>query len=417
MAGNLAVAPDPAPFRACTVSRDVQQFDLLIDDMETVFGEDWGDLSFAEARAFLGQPDAADLRILALAIDTADTSELPFIELLVAEAHDRGIKVLVVAEDIKPVDLHRILRKGASEFLPYPLPENALREAVARLEAPEPAVAPPVEQARLAAPARMAGGNRNGVILPVQGLAGGVGASTFAVNLANELSLLSKGDDGSVCLLDLDLQTGSSATYLDLVQREAVFELLSDTETMDDESFRQALVPHDDRLWTLTAPAEILPLDIIGPEDVDRLIDAATAQFDYVVIDMPRTVVHWTETVLNRAHVFFSLLEIDMRSAQNALRLLRALKAEDLPVEKLRFILNRAPKFTDLAGKSRVKQLAQSLDISLEVQLPDGGRPVSEACDRGVPLAEAARKNPLRREIAKLAASAHELNREASKVG
>ncbi|NBB97697.1 MAG: pilus assembly protein CpaE, partial [Alphaproteobacteria bacterium] len=37
--------------RACTISRDVQNFDLLIEDMETEFGEDWGDLTFAEAHA------------------------------------------------------------------------------------------------------------------------------------------------------------------------------------------------------------------------------------------------------------------------------------------------------------------------------------------------------------------------------
>jgi len=133
-----------------------------------------------------------------------------------------------------------------------------------------------------------------------------------------------------------------------------------------------------------------------------------------VIVDMPSTVVMWTETVLSKAHVYFALMELDMRSAQNALRLIRALKAEDLPVEKLRFVLNRAPKFTDLSGKSRMKRLAESLDISFEVQLPDGGRPVTEANDQGTPLAETAKKNPLRREIQKLAASAHELSRSAA---
>ena len=89
----------------------------------------------------------------------------------------------------------------------------------------------------------------------------------------------------------------------------------------------------------------------------------ARANFDYVVIDMPSTVVQWTETVLNAAHVYFAPLELDMRSAQNTLRMIRALKAEDLPYDKLRYVLNRAPKFTDLSGKSRVKRLAESLDI------------------------------------------------------
>ena len=87
-----------------------------------------------------------------------------------------------------------------------------------------------------------------------------------------------------------------------------------------------------------------------------------------VVIDMPKTIVAWTETVLTRAHVYFALIELDLRSAQNVLRLVRALKAEALPHEKLRFVLNRAPRFTDLAAKSRVKRMAESLDIAIEVQ-------------------------------------------------
>ena len=128
---------------------------------------------------------------------------------------------------------------------------------------------------------------------------------------------------------------------------------------------------------------------------------------------MPKTVVQWTETVLHHAHVYFALLELDMRSAQNALRLLRALKAEELPFEKLRFALNRAPKFTDLSGKSRAKRLAESLDIDIELMLPDGGKQVTQANDHGVPLAETAAKNPLRKEIQKLARNLYELNKAA----
>ena len=148
-----------------------------------------------------------------------------------------------------------------------------------------------------------------------------------------------------------------------------------------------------------------------------QLIDMAQANFDFVVIDMPKTVVAWTETVLNAAHVYFALLELDLRSAQNVLRMLRALKAEGLPHEKLRYVLNRAPKFTDLSAKSRVKRMAESLDISLEVQLPDGGTQVTQANDHGLPLQENAGKNPLRKEIAKLAKSLIDINKSDAAAG
>ena len=61
MTMTAVLQPEPAPIAACTVSRDVQNFDLLIEDMETELGESWGDLGFAEALAFLEQEEAEDL--------------------------------------------------------------------------------------------------------------------------------------------------------------------------------------------------------------------------------------------------------------------------------------------------------------------------------------------------------------------
>ena len=262
-------------------------------------------------------------------------------------------------------------------------------------------------------PAFKAKGDRDGVLLPVHGLAGGVGASTFAANLAWELANADRNNPPRVCLIDLDLQFGSISTYLDLPRREAVFELLQDTEHADSDSFLQAMLTFNDRLHVFTAPADMLPLDLIGPDDVTRILGMAQANFDFVVVDMPKTIVAWTETVLSRAHVYFALMELDLRSAQNVLRLVRALKAESLPYERLRYVLNLAPRFTDLGAKSRVKRMAESLDITIEVQLPDGGSQVTQANDHGLPISETAGKNPLRKEIAKLAKSLFDVNRAA----
>ncbi|NEX47132.1 AAA family ATPase [Pseudotabrizicola algicola] len=415
MTSVATLQPDPAPIKACTISRDVQNFELLIDDMENALGESWGDLSFDDALVFMAQPEAAALEFVAIAVDAEDEADIARIAEIVRAAKASGIKVVLIAHHLSPIVLHQLLRLGADDFVPYPLPEGALDEAIERLRAPAPAPVvmqqPQIPEEATATPAFKAKGDREGVVLPVHGLAGGTGASTFAVNLAWELATISKTDAPRVCLLDLDFQYGSAATYLDLPRKEIVFEVLSETATIDSDSFLQAMLTFNDRLHVFTAPADMLPLDILGPEDIGRIIDMAAANFDYVIIDMPKTIVAWTEAVLTRAHVYFALLELDLRSAQNILRLIRALKAEALPHEKLRYVLNRAPKFTDLSGKSRVKRMAESLDIAIEVQLPDGSSQVTQANDHGLPLAETSAKNPLRKEIQKLAKSLHDLNR------
>lgn len=406
--------PEPQPITACTVSRDVQNFDLLIEDMEACLGESWGDLGFSDALPFLDQSEASELEFLAIALDEQDEGDLSVISEIIRAAKARNIKILLIAEGVSPGSLHGLLREGGDEFVPYPLPEGELAQAIERvLTPPEPTFVAPEIQNTLKAT-----GDRNGVVIPVQGMAGGTGATTLAVNLAWELANIEapkvKGVEPPkaprVCLLDLDFQFGSASTYLDLPRREAVFEMLQDTESMDSESFMHSLLSYDQKLQVLTAPTDLIPMDLIGPADIQRVIEMARTNFDYVVIDMPKTFVEWTETVLHAAHVYFATLELDMRSAQNTLRIKRALQSEQLPFEKLRFVLNRAPKFTDLNGKSRIKRLAESLSISIEVQLPDGGKAVPQNADHGVPMSEGLGKNPLRKEIAKLAKSVHEVN-------
>lgn len=416
MTSVATLQPEPAPIIACTISRDVQNFDLLIDDMELELGESWGDLSFEDALLFLEQPEAAALEFVVLAADGEDETNLEGITSVIRAAKDRGVKVILVANQISPIALHQLLRLGADDFLPYPLPEGGLRESIAKLKRkPEPVPAAAAPQALVpaaaATPSFKATGDRDGVLLPIHGLAGGVGASTFATNLAWELANISKTDAPRVCILDLDFQYGSVATYLDLPRREAVFEVLQDTANTDSEAFLQSMVTFNDKLHVFTAPAEMIPLELVTGEDISRLIAMAEANFDFVIVDMPSTVVSWTETVLSRAHVYFALLELDLRSAQNVLRMVRALKSEDLPFEKLRYVLNRAPKFTELSARGRVKRMAESLDIDIEVQLPDGGHQVTQANDHGLPIAESAAKNPLRKEIHKLAQSLFDLNK------
>ncbi len=424
MTSVATLQPDPAPIVACTISRDVQNFEMLIDDMENELGESWGDLNFHDALIFFEQPEAKSLRFVAIAVNAEDEADMTLISEIIRTAKSKSIKVILIADQVGPVALHQLLRLGAEDFVPYPLPDGALHEAIERLSAPVAAVAPapaaattvapePPAPAAQPSPSFKSKGDRDGVVLPVHALAGGCGASNFAVNLAWELATMAKTDAARVCLIDLDFQYGSVATYLDLPRKEAVFDLLSDATSADSDAMLAAMLTFNDKLHVLTAPSDMLPLDIASPDDIAHLIDMARTNFDFVIIDMPKTIVAWTETVLSRAHVYFALMELDLRSAQNVLRLVRALKAEGLPHEKLRYVLNKAPKFTDLSAKSRVKRMAESLDISIEVQLPDGGAQITQANDHGLPLSENAAKNPLRKEIQKLAKSLFDMNKAA----
>jgi len=295
------------------------------------------DLSFEDATAYLAQPEASALNFIAVAVGTDDEGNLTVVGDVINRAKELGIKVILIAEDVSPIALHQLLKLGADDFVPYPLPEGALHDSIERINTPEPQPVADIAPATHAAPVATGQvGTHDGVILPIHGLAGGSGGSTFAVNLAWELATVDKKADVSVCLLDLDFQFGSASTYLDLPRRETVLEMLSDVDNMDDDAFKAALQTFNDKLQVLTAPADMIPLDMLSPEEIEKLVRTAQRNFDYVIVDMPTTLVQWTETVLGMAHVYFGMLELDLRSAQNALRMIRALKSEDLPYEKIR---------------------------------------------------------------------------------
>ncbi len=135
------------PLKAVTVSRDVQNFDLLIEDMESALGEAWGDIGFAEARHFFEQPEAKALEFIAMALDAEDEDKTVFLSEIIKSAKSKSINVILIAEDVTPAALHQLLRDGADEFVPYPLPEGELHAAIERLNTPAPAPAAPVSAA------------------------------------------------------------------------------------------------------------------------------------------------------------------------------------------------------------------------------------------------------------------------------
>ena len=123
---------EAAPIAACTICRDIQNFDLLIDDMEAALGESWGDLGFNDALPFFQQPDAAQLEFVAIAVDAEDEEDLSLIEDIVKAAKDAKIKVILIADEVSPGALHRLMKTGADGFIPYPLPDGELHAAIER---------------------------------------------------------------------------------------------------------------------------------------------------------------------------------------------------------------------------------------------------------------------------------------------
>ncbi len=323
---------------AYAIASDSGNFEELNKELQGLFGQNWGQLSVSAAGEMLGRGNLHGEETLIVCIDAKDEQNLEPIDSFVRAAIKGGFVVILIAKDVSPTALHHLLRLGADDFAPYPLPDNALSGIFNR-----------IRDKKQNAPTELAlKKSRNGVILPVYGAAGGVGSSTFAVNLAWEMAIHTRKDDMRVALVDLDFQFGSVATLLDMARRDPVFELLTEPDSLASDTLAQAMTSYKSVLAVLTSPPEVLPLDIVGGDYIEKMLKLLQTKYDFIIVDLPKALTDWSASVLTQAETYFTLLELDMRSAQNLMRYLRVLRGEDLPGEKIQYILNRAPGFCRL---------------------------------------------------------------------
>ena len=241
---------------------------------------------------------------------------------------------------------------------------------------------------------------RAGKIIAVAPARGGVGATTLATNLAYSLldrrGLRRKQAQNKVALVDLDLQFGTVASSLDIDPRDGFYTMATDGVLPDDTFLEQTLSDHASGLSVYTAPSRMIPLESITPEQITNLLTALRADHDYVVLDLPRTLVGWMSAVLETCDKLLLVTDSAVPSVRQARRLLDVYEEDNLalPVE---IVMSGEKK--PLFPKSHHREAARLLDRPLTHWLPHDPRAARRSIDRGVLLDEAARGSALRKSI------------------
>ena len=91
----------------------------------------------------------------------------------------------------------------------------------------------------------------------------------------------------------------------------------------------------------LAGPSAAMPLDALRPAVVNALLQLARARFDYVIVDLPRALTGWTETVLSHSDLAYLVTQLNVPAVWQLRRLLAVIEKlglDDLPVQ---LVLNR----------------------------------------------------------------------------
>ncbi|NJO37375.1 MAG: AAA family ATPase [Rhizobiales bacterium] len=282
----------------------------------------------------------------------------------------------------------RLVRQGIDDFVPQPLDQQSLLEAI--------------DVAKRKIRQNRSGGPSAGQVITVGRAKGGMGATTLAVNLALSLiQPIGKEEPRRVCLLDLDLQFGDAALYLDLEPRSDLVEIVQKPTRLDTSLLLSAMTEHKSGLEVLQAPVEPMPLDALRTETVGRIIDLAQQEFDYVVVDLPLALASWYEMVLDMTDKLYLVTQLNVPAIRQTRRLIDILKDEGLYNLPVSIVLNRyVRRFNEHA---RIKQCSKALDNTIDHYLAEDESTVLEAINRGVALAEVRRRSKICRTIRNMA--------------
>ncbi|MEU1008920.1 AAA family ATPase [Streptomyces sp. NPDC005890] len=119
-----------------------------------------------------------------------------------------------------------------------------------------------------------------GTVVTVSGAKGGVGATLAAIQLA----LAAQASGRATALVDLDLQTGDIASYLDIQFRRSVADLAAITD-ISPRVLADAVFRHDTGLALLLAPGEGERGEEVTDRAARQIVGALRSRYEVVVVD------------------------------------------------------------------------------------------------------------------------------------
>ncbi len=335
-------------------------------------------------------------------IDPQNDDDMQGLRNLVAAVRPGAAIIAITHNDLPLSAVRGLNRLGVAEILPVSVTAQELRDVMRETLEPEPAVTPAAPPA-----APPAASSRSGTIIAVASARGGCGASTVALNLAHQLlgrsGLFSKKPRHSVALVDFDLQFGDLGTLLDLDDRGALAQILRSGTPPDESFLASAMLRHSSGLHLLSAPNEPVPLEAMSVDHASAILDGLAAQYDHVVVDMPRALVAWLEPILRRAGLLMLVTDTSVPSIRQCKRLID-FYTEEAPTLPIEIVVNREKR--PLVMSAPHKEAQKVLGSELRHWVPRDDRMMRRAVDRGEPVVRAAPRGDIARAYSKMAAGA-----------
>lgn len=302
-----------------------------------------------------------------------DPEELVDVEALNLAASRLGVIVLCAQQS--PEFLIRAMRAGVREVLASPPTAEDLIAAVHRLAQ------------RGVTPVR--GAARTLAFIPCKG---GSGATFIACNVAWMLAAAGR----SVLLVDMNLQFGDAVLFLhDTKPRTTVADVARNVSRLDASLLMASLVHVNPQLGILAAPEDPGQAADVRPERIEALLGLARSMFDFVVLDMGRSLDAVAIKALDQVQTIYPVMQTTLPFVRDAHRLLTVFQSLGYPRDKIELVVNRYER----GGEIGLDDIERTLGCPARHVVPNSFEAVAAAVNHGRPIAEVARGNPVTRAL------------------
>lgn len=318
------------------------------------------------------QPDL--MLVESMGFDHGDLGQVEYVT-----THHPKITIILICAVHTPDFLLNAMRAGVREVLPSPVTPGTLQAAANRIAA------------KMSGPqARNAGR-----ILAFIGCKGGAGATFLATNFGYQLA-----ETNNVLLIDLNLQLGDALSFVyDGQPAMTVANIARDIMRLDASFLTASTVKITPNYSILSAPEEPSQAMEVSADHLEAILNVAITQYDFVLLDMGRTLDSISIKALDRAYRIFPVMQANLPCLRNAKKLLAVFGSLGYSPEKIELIVNRFDKRGEI-GMDHIKRLLGAVAMHT---VPNSFKEVNASINHGNPLAETARSNAVTKTLSEFA--------------
>ena len=261
----------------------------------------------------------------------------------------------------------------------------------------------PVELAhvldRLLANGQARRGGDKGKIVTVLSASGGCGATTIAVNLANEMALKRRG---TALIIDLDWCYGAVSDSLGVETQYGVADVLAAADRIDEQLISSTAAEHSEQLQVLAGPSTHPMSTTPAPayEHMDRALDVCSGVYASTVIDAPRVPQDIAAALADMSAAVVIVFQLTVKDLRMVKQLTSNLSDAGVDRQKLILLANRFRRRGPLVPIAEARLVIN--DLPLRFVRSDFASTI-RAANFGQPLAQAAPRSVARRDVMELA--------------